>query len=65
MQDSNRVNFRYSKDENILYSFIEIDKESKMLSWSFSNLLENLNYSNDITNDYKIPFFVNNVAIFP
>lgn len=36
-----------------------------MVSWSLSTLIENLDYSTDISRDYKIPLFTNEINMFP
>ena len=57
--------FRYSKVENILYCVVEIDCQPKMVTWSFETAIENLDYAAELTKDFKIPFFVNNITLFP
>eukprot|EP00347_Sterkiella_histriomuscorum_P013779 403363397 len=57
--------FRYSKVENILYSIVEIDGQPKMISWSFETAIENLNYATELTREFRLPLFVNNINIFP
>ncbi|CDW82512.1 wd g-beta repeat-containing protein [Stylonychia lemnae] len=66
-QDSKeqQLNFRYSKSENVLYTFVIVENESKMVSWSFQTIFENLNYQEELGSDTKLPLFVNNIQLFP
>jgi hypothetical protein len=65
--ESNTVEklFRFSKGEMMLYSLVEIENETKMLTWNFETLIENLNYTASVSSLFKIPMFSSAINVFP
>lgn len=56
--------FRYNKVENLLYCVVEVDGQSKLLSWSFDTVFDNLNYIQELAKDFKLPLFANGIQLF-
>ena len=50
--------------ENLLYCVVEVDGQSKLLSWSFDTVFDNLNYTQELTKDFKLPLFANGIQLF-
>lgn len=56
--------FRFSNSEKLLYALIKFHGQTKLLTWNFESLIENLNYTAVIRGEFKIPLAQNNVVVF-
>lgn len=42
--------FKYSTQESLIYSIIEVNKVHKVISWSLETIIENINNVKDLQN---------------